>query len=203
MKHIFQKGSNPAKPTLLLLHGTGGNEFDLLPIAEIIDPEASILAVRGNVIENGMPRFFKRLAEGVFDEEDLVFRTKELNSFLDEAAQTYRFDRNSVIAIGYSNGANIAASLLFHFRDALNGAILHHPMVPRRGMDLPDLSGKNVFIAAGKRDQICFPEESIELKTFLENNNANVHLHWENGGHELTLSEVQAASNWYRQLYQK
>src|SRR5699024_10586945 len=139
--------------------GTGGSESDLLPIAQRIDEKASILSVRGNVLENGMPRFFKRLREGVFDEEDLIFRTKELNQFLDDAAKTYDFDRNNVTAVGYSNGANIAASLLFHYQDALKGAILHHPMVPRRGMVLPNLLGKSVFIGAGVNDPICSSEE--------------------------------------------
>lgn len=199
MKHIYKKGQNPAKPTLLLLHGTGGNEHDLLPLAEIIDHEASVLSVRGNVLENGMPRFFRRLAEGVFDEEDLIFRTKELNLFLDEAAEKYGFDRDNIIAIGYSNGANIAASLLFHFQNALKGAILHHPMVPRKGIELPDLSGKSVFIAAGTNDPICSPMESSELQDLLEKANANVKLHWENRGHQLTMNEVEAAAQWYKQ----
>src|SRR4051794_13959879 len=154
MKHIFQKGKDPSKPTLLLLHGTGGNELDLLPLAGKIDEEASFLSVRGNVLENGMPRFFRRLAEGIFDEEDLIFRTKELYEFLEDAAKKYEFDRNNVITIGYSNGANIAASLLFHYQDALKGAILHHPMVPLRGISLPDLSGTSVFIGAGTNDPI-------------------------------------------------
>ena len=113
MKHIYQKGKDPQKPTLLLLHGTGGNELDLLPIAGMIDDSAGVLSVRGNILENGMPRFFRRLAEGVFDIEDLISRTKELNDFLGEAAEKYEFDRNNIVAIGYSNGANIAASLLF------------------------------------------------------------------------------------------
>jgi len=199
MRHFFQKGKDLSKPTLLLLHGTGGNELDLLPVAGRIDDEASILSVRGNVLENGMPRFFRRLAEGVFDEEDLIFRTKELNEFLDEAAEKYQFNRNNIIAIGYSNGANIAASLLFHYQDALKGAILHHPMVPRRGMDLPDLSGKSVFIAAGTNDPICSPYESEELQTLLQNANADVELHWGNRGHQLTFNEVEAAAGWYKQ----
>ena len=203
MKHLFHKGTDPTKPTLLLLHGTGGNELDLLPLAGRIDDESSVLSVRGNILENGMPRFFRRLAEGVFDEEDLVFRTKELNEFLDEAAKTYGFDRDNIVAIGYSNGANIAASLLFHYQNALKGAILHHPMVPRRGMDLPDLSGKAVFIAAGTNDPICSPMESGELQSLLEKAHANVEMHWEDRGHQLTAQEVEAAAIWYRTLFIK
>lgn len=197
MKHVFQKGKDTSKPVLLLLHGTGGNELDLLPLAEIIDPGASVLSVRGNVLENGMPRFFRRLAEGIFDEEDLIFRTKELNEFLNEAAKTYEFDRNNIIAIGYSNGANIAPSLLFHYEDALKVAVLHHPMVPRRGIQLPNLAETAVFIAAGTNDPICAPSESEELKTLLENANANVTMHWENRGHQLTMGEVEKAKEWY------
>ncbi|OIK16479.1 carboxylesterase [Bacillus sp. MUM 116] len=200
MKHIFQKGSNPLKPTLLLLHGTGGNELDLLPLAGRIDDEAHFLSVRGNVLENGMPRFFRRLAEGVFDEEDLKFRTKELNEFLDEAAQKYDFDRNNIFAVGYSNGANIAASLLFHYQNALKGAILHHPMVPIKGMDLPVLLGKSIFITAGKNDPLISPLESVELQSLLEKAQANVELHWENRGHQLTIEEVEAAAKWYKKV---
>ena len=201
MKHIFNKGKVPTKPTLLLLHGTGGNELDLLPLAGMIDDEASVLSVRGNVSENGMPRFFRRLAEGVFDEQDLIFRTKELNEFLDEAAEKYGFDRDNVMAVGYSNGANIAASLLFHYQDALKGAMLHHPMVPRRGIDLPELIGTSVFIAAGTNDPICSPQESEELKSLLEKASADVELHWENRGHQLTREEVEAAAKWYHERF--
>ncbi|KKK39398.1 carboxylesterase [Mesobacillus campisalis] len=200
MKHIYKKGQDPSRPTLLLLHGTGGDEQDLLPLAERIDPNASVLSVRGNVLENGMPRFFRRLAEGVFDEEDLVFRTKELNEFLDEAAAQYGFDRRSLVAVGYSNGANIAGSLLFHYQDALQAAILHHPMVPRRGIQLPELGGTSIFIGAGTNDPICPPEESRELGGLLEKAGASVELHWENFGHQLTLQEVEAAAKWYRAL---
>src|SRR5690625_2228426 len=197
MKHIFLKGNQTESPTLLLLHGTGGTEQDLLPIAKQINSNANVLSVRGNILENGMPRFFKRLAEGVFDEEDLIFRTKELNEFLDEAAEKYEFDRDNILAIGYSNGANIAASLLFHFENALKGAMLHHPMVPRRGIELPNLSGTSVFIAAGTNDPICPPEESEELAQLLKNAGAKVEVHWENQGHQLTVTEVHAARDWY------
>lgn len=198
MKHIFEKGSNPGAPLLLLLHGTGGTETDLLPLVEMVSPGSSVLSVRGNVLENGMPRFFRRLAEGIFDEEDLIFRTKELNDLLDIAAEKYDFDRENVVALGYSNGANIAASLMFHFEGALKGAILHHPMVPRRGMTLPSLSDVPIFIAAGKNDPICPAQETGELLQLLQQAGATVDIHWENHGHQLTRSEVEAASSWFQ-----
>lgn len=203
MKHLFREGSDPAAPTLLLLHGTGGTEQDLLPLAGRIDAAASVLSVRGNVLENGMPRFFRRLAEGVFDEEDLLRRTQELHDFVNRASEEYGFDRSRVVAVGYSNGANIAGSLLFHIPDSLHGAVLHHPMVPRRGVALPDLSGVPVFIGAGRNDPICSPRETEELATLLEGANAAVAVHWEDRGHQLTGTEVQAAAEWYREHVKK
>lgn len=197
MNHIFKQGADKSKPTILLLHGTGGTEQDLLPLAELIDPEASVLSVRGNVLENGMPRFFRRLAEGVFDEEDLIFRTNELHTFLNDAAEEHGFDRSNIIALGYSNGANIAASLLFHYADSLKGASLHHPMVPRRGIDLPDLKDVPVFIAAGKNDPICPAQETTELDELLTGAGATTAVHWEMNGHSLTRTEVEAAKEWY------
>ncbi len=199
MRHIFRRGTEPSAPTLLLLHGTGGTEHDLLPLAERLDPAASILSVRGNVSENGMPRFFRRLAEGVFDEEDLVFRTQELNDFLRDAAGTHGFDRERVVAVGYSNGANIAASLMFHIPGAFLGAILHHPMVPMRGLELPELSETPVFIGAGRNDPICSAQESEELSALLRGAGADVRVHWESNGHRLTGTEVDAAAQWYRE----
>lgn len=197
MHHIFKQGNDPKKPVLLLLHGTGGDENSLLSLASIIDDDAPVLSVKGNINENGMPRFFKRLAEGIFDEEDLVLRTHELNQFLDDAAKQYSFDRHNIIAIGYSNGANIAASLMFHIKDALKAAILHHPMVPRRHISLPDLEGVPIFIGAGENDPICTREESLELEHLLSEAGAEVTVHWEQFGHQLTRSEVEAAKNWY------
>lgn len=199
MKHIFQQGKDVNAPVLLLLHGTGGTERDLLPLAQRIAPESSLLSVRGNVLENGMPRYFRRLAAGVFDEEDLVLRTAELNDYLQRASAEYGFRRNQIVAVGYSNGANIAASLLFHYQDALRGAILHHPMVPIRGVALPDHSDIPVFIGAGSNDPICSPHETIELESTLRNAGAEVTIHWENAGHQLTHSEVDAAAAWYRE----
>ncbi|WP_158737382.1 alpha/beta hydrolase [Alteribacillus sp. YIM 98480] len=203
MKHIFKEGKNKDAPVLLLLHGTGGTEEDLLEVGRMIDDEASILSVRGNVSENGMPRFFRRLAEGVFDEEDLVFRTKELHDFLDDSAEKYEFDRENIVAVGYSNGANIAGSLLFHYKNALKGALLHHPMVPRKGVVLPDLQGKAIFIGAGANDPICPPEETEGLSRLLKEAGADVKVQWEQSGHQLTLEEVQGAAEWYKNYIRK
>ncbi|MEK4699605.1 alpha/beta hydrolase [Solibacillus sp. FSL R7-0668] len=199
MHHIFKQGVKQ-KPVLLLLHGTGGDENSLLALAEMIDPEASVLSVRGNVLEHGMPRFFRRIAEGVFDMEDLAARTEELYEFLTTAATKYGFDHNQIIAIGYSNGANIAANLLYEYSDALKGAILHHPMVPNRHATVPEQQ-TNVFIAAGVNDPMCPQQEATDLQTMLVQAGADVTLEWETNGHQLTMSEVQKAKAWYEQLF--
>ncbi|PPA71846.1 alpha/beta hydrolase [Jeotgalibacillus proteolyticus] len=200
MKHIFKEGSSK-RPTLLLLHGTGGTENDLLSLGGLIDPEANILSVRGEVSENGMPRFFKRLREGVFDIEDLKLQTKKLNEFLDQASSEYGFERDNVVAVGYSNGANIAASLLFHYENALKGAVLHHPMVPIRGLDLPDSSAINVLITAGDNDPICPPEETTDLESLLKGAGAEVEVFWHSQGHQLTQEEAYHAKEWYNKTY--
>lgn len=201
MNHVFYKGEDSSRPTLLLLHGTGGNEHDLVGLGKEIDAAANILSVRGNVLENGMPRFFKRLAEGVFDLEDLQLRTEELKSFIDEAAGKYEFDGDNVVAIGYSNGANIAGNLLFEYENVLKGAILHHPMVPRRGVELPDMPKIPVFIGAGKNDQMCPAAESEDLQGLLQGAGAEVALYWHAYGHQLTQDEVQAAKQWYQSKF--
>ncbi|MHA6481921.1 alpha/beta hydrolase [Paenibacillus sp. strain BS8-2] len=203
MLHLFIKGKDETAPVLLLLHGTGGTEKDLLGLGELISPGSSILSVRGKVLENGMPRFFRRLAEGVFDLEDLVFRTHELHQFLDAAAAEYGFDRNNIVAVGYSNGANIAGSLLFHYEHSLKGAILHHPMVPIRGLKLPDLTGIPVFIAAGENDPICAPSETRELDGLLQGAGADLEVRWDRFGHQLTSAEAHAAADWFKQTFAK
>ncbi|WP_147804033.1 alpha/beta hydrolase [Alkalicoccus halolimnae] len=197
MKHIYHEPKNGSQEVLLLLHGTGGNEEDLLPLAEMIDPDAAVLGVRGNVDENGMNRFFRRLQEGVFDEADLIFRTGELHNFIDQASQDYGFERENVTAVGYSNGANIAASLLYHYENPLKQAYLFHPMVPRRGIDLPDMKGLPVFIGAGSNDPICAPEETEELHKHLQEAGADVKLYWADQGHQLTREEVEEARSFY------
>src|SRR5437762_12872989 len=145
--HEFVPGTS--ERTLLLLHGTGGNERDLIPLGRELDPSAALLSPRGKVLENGMPRFFRRLTEGVFDLEDLKNRTNELADFVAAAAQRYRFAANNVVAVGYSNGANIAASILLLRPEILSAAILFRAMVPLIPDTPPNLSAVRVWIGAG------------------------------------------------------
>ncbi|WP_177344629.1 alpha/beta hydrolase [Evansella clarkii] len=197
MEHIFKEGQPGNKNTLLLLHGTGGDENDLLPLANLIDPGAAILSVRGNSREGNMNRFFRRLEEGVFDQEDLVLKTKELKDFVDQAAVNYGFDRKHVVAVGYSNGANIAGSLLYHYDNPLKGAALFHPMVPRRDIAVAGKDNTPVFIGAGKNDPICPADEAKELNEALTKAGAEVELYWTEHGHQLTQDEVNQAAAWY------
>lgn len=183
--------------TLLLLHGTGGEENDLIPIAKMLEiTNASILSPRGKVLENGMPRFFRRLAEGVFDIEDLKFRTNELADFVQNASRRYAFDLNRIMAIGYSNGANIAASVLLLRPEILSNAILFRPMIPLIPDTLPNLSDKHILISAGSHDPIVPSYQTEDLFDLLRNAGANVSIQWQNSGHELTQRDVKVARDW-------
>jgi len=195
MKHIYQHGTKEV--TFLMLHGTGGNEYDLLPIAKHIDHEANVLSVRGNVMEYGMPRFFKRLAMGVFDMESLIEETHNLYEFIQDASKQYGFNPKKVIAIGYSNGANIAASVLMHYDQAFDKAILFHPMVPLRNIDLPNLRGTEIFVGAGRKDHMMPEHEVHELTQILQSANASVEVFWTDYGHQLSKEEIEAAKTWY------
>jgi len=196
--HEFVPGSS--KRTLLLLHGTGGNEHDLIPLGREIDPTAAILSPRGKVLENGMPRFFRRLAEGVFDEEDLKRRTHELADFVGAAAQHYEFAADKVVAVGYSNGANIAASLLLLRPETLRAAVLFRAMVPLVPEKLPDLSSARVWIGAGNQDPIIPISETQRLVELLRSARAEVTIRFVNAGHSLTTAEVEIASLWLAEL---
>ena len=193
MIHQFIQGSS--ETTLVLLHGTGGTERDLIPLARELSKEAKILTLRGDVIENGMSRFFRRHAEGVLDLEDLKKQTERFLTFLDEAAEEYEIDRKKMIPIGYSNGANLIGSALYR-QQAFQAALLFHPMVPDRTLSLPDLSGVNVLVSAGERDPICPKTETEELTTTLQSAGADVELFYHSGGHELRMEEVEFARTW-------
>src|SRR6266852_3719009 len=192
--HEFVPGSS--KRTLLLLHGTGGNERDLIPLGREIDPAAAILSPRGKVLENGMPRFFRRLAEGIFDEEDLKRRTHELADFVGAAAQHYQFAADKVVAVGYSNGANIAASLLLLRPETLRAAVLFRVMVPLIPEKLPDLSSVRVWIGAGDQDPIIPTSETQRLVELLRRAGAEVTIRFANATHGLTDAEVRTAKKW-------
>jgi phospholipase/carboxylesterase len=196
--HEFVPGTS--NRTLLLLHGTGGNERDLIPLGRELDPTASLLSPRGKVLENGMPRFFRRLAEGVFDLEDLKKRTNELADFVAAATQHYGFASDNVIAVGYSNGANIAASMLLLRPEILRGAVLFRAMVPLVPENLPDLSSVHVWIGAGSEDPIIPTSETQRLVELLRSARADVTLRFFNAGHGLTNSEVETAGRWLKDL---
>jgi len=193
--HRYLPGTGPG-PTLLLLHGTGGNENDLLPVGKMMAPGTSILSPRGNVLERGMNRYFRRLAEGVFDLEDLQLRTHELADWIGEAATRYGFDAGDVWAVGLSNGANIAASIALLRPGVLRGSVLFHPMVPLEPESAPDLTGFPVFIGAGQIDPMSPPQETKRLADLLKGYGADVTVHWTPGGHALTNAEVMAAKDW-------
>jgi predicted esterase len=197
-EHIFQAAADPAAPTLLLLHGTGGNERDLIPLAERIAPAAAVLSPRGKVLEGHMPRFFRRLAEGVFDLEDLRVRTHELAAFVDASAARYGFDAERVVAVGFSNGANIAASLLLLTPGVLSGAVLFRAMIPIVPDPLPALGGTRVLMSNGRADSLIPAQQAEVLADLLRRCGADVRLEWQAGGHNLTKRDVELAADFLR-----
>jgi phospholipase/carboxylesterase len=196
--HEFVPGTS--NRTLLLLHGTGGNEHDLIPLGHEIDPAAALLSPRGKVLENGMPRFFRRLAEGVFDLEDLRKRTNELANFIAAAAKHYRFAAGQIVAVSYSNGANIAASMLLLRPEILSAAILFRAMVPLVPENLPDLSSVPVWIGAGDQDPIILASEAQRLADLLRRAGADVTIRFANASHALTEADVKTARHWLEEL---
>jgi len=195
---FIHSSNNPEKeyPTLLLLHGTGGSEDDLIQIGKMISPHSSLLSPRGKVLEHGMPRFFRRLAEGVFDIKDLKFRTQELAKFVHDASSKYSFDLNKTVAIGFSNGANIAASLLLLNPETINGAILFRAMKPFNPDNLPDLSNKQVLLSAGLIDPIVSKSQIEGLFNLLQKSGANVTMKWQQSGHNINNKDISDAKEW-------
>jgi phospholipase/carboxylesterase len=200
--HFFinRKGSDnndlTKKLTLVLLHGTGGNEEDLIFLGKELEPKASILSPRGKVLENGMPRFFRRLAEGVFDIEDLKIRTHELADFIQKCSLHYKFDLRKTIAIGFSNGANIAASILLLRPDVFEGAVLFRAMVPLVPNPLPDLLNKKILLSAGVNDPIVSRMETESLYRLFQKTNANITLKWQKSSHNLIQEDIVTARKW-------
>ncbi|MFN2384338.1 MAG: alpha/beta hydrolase, partial [Gemmatimonadota bacterium] len=201
LTHRYRRGTADDGVTVLLLHGTGGDETDLLGVGETIAPGRAFLSPRGAVEESGLPRFFRRLAAGVFEQEDLRARTAELADFLLAAAARYDFDPSRIVAAGYSNGANIAASLLLRDPGALAGACLFRPMVPFEPDPSPltlkpPLDGIPVLLAAGRRDPTVLPNDTERLATLLRSDGADVELHWSPEGHDLDATDLAAARTW-------
>ena len=194
--HRVVRAEGGERTTLLLLHGTGGDESDLLPLGRMLLPGASLLSPRGRVLEHGMPRFFRRLAEGVFDVPDLIARTHELAGFVEAAATEYGLDRERIVAVGFSNGANIAASLLLLHPGLLRGAALFRPMVPLEPEHVPELQGTSVLVAGGRADPIVPQEQTDRLAELLRDAGAEVTVEWQPGGHGLTQGDVDTAQRW-------
>ena len=193
--HRFVPGERPGARPLLLLHGTGGDENDLLRLGQMVAPGAPLLSPRGKVLEHGMPRFFRRLAEGVFDEDDVRARAHELADFVAAARAHYRLA--APVALGYSNGANIAAAVMLLRPETLAGAILLRAMVPLANADAKEgLAGKPVLIVSGERDPIAAPANAARLEAMLERAGAQVDHHVLAGGHELSQADVALASRW-------
>ena len=191
--HRFEPGTSTAAP-LLLLHGTGGNENDLLPLGKALAPDRALLSSRGKVLENGMPRFFRRLAEGVFDEQDVIKRAHELADFIVEAGKAYKLAKP--VAVGFSNGANIAAAILLLRPEALSGAILLRAMVPLAKPPKTNLAQKRVLIISGASDPIIPASNAKLLATMLKNAHADVQHEALPTGHNLTHNDVAIASTW-------
>jgi phospholipase/carboxylesterase len=193
--HVYEPGSSDW--TLLLLHGTGGDEHDLMGLGRQLAPNAALLSPRGKVLEGGMPRFFRRLAIGQLDIPDLIERTEELADFVTAAASEYELDPGRIVALGFSNGANIAVSMLFRRPGLLRGAALLRPMLPYEPEEAPTLAGTDVLIAAGENDPYSSPEQTRQLAKILRNGGAEVSVHTEpRAGHNLTQNDLVGTVRW-------
>lgn len=195
-QHVFEPGTDPAAPPLLLLHGTGGNEHDLIPLARQLSPGSALLSPRGNVSERGMPRFFARLGEGVFDPAEVTRRTHELADFLAAATRHYGLAPARLTVLGFSNGANIAASLLLLRPETLGAAALLRPMVVLEPAQTPDLQGRRVLISSGDLDPIVPADHPERLAGLLRRGGATVQVETQPVSHQLTRGDLVAVQRW-------
>jgi predicted esterase len=194
--HIYRPPTAPGAATLLMLHGTGGNEHDLVPLAAELLPGAGVLSPRGKVLERGMPRFFRRLSEGVFDIEDLKQRSAELADFVQEASKHYRFDATRVTAVGFSNGANIAGSLVLLRPGVISRAVLYRAMVPLVPDPLPVAASTSVLISNGRVDPLVPVAETERLASLFRAAQINVSVVWQQAGHQLVHDDITNARAW-------
>ncbi len=194
--HQFVPPTAPDSRTFLLFHGTGGGELDLIPLGRELDPNAALLSPRGKVLENGMPRFFRRLAEGIFDEEDVMRSANELADFVVAAASEYDFDVTRLTGVGYSNGANIAAAMILLHPQVLNSAILLRAMMPLSKPPVRPLTGKRVLLSAGDSDPIVPVFNVRSLATLLQERGADVELAIQHAGHALIAADLEVAKQW-------
>jgi predicted esterase len=194
--HVYRPAANGSTRTLLLLHGTGGDEQDLLPLASLLDPSAGVLSPRGKVLEQGMPRFFRRLAEGVFDLEDLQRRAGELAEFIRRATDHYGLRDHQIVAAGFSNGANMASAVVLLHPGVLGGAILFRGMVPIVPDQPPALQHTPVFVSNGRHDPLVTVTETERLVALLKSAGADVTLAWQPAGHQLTAADAEQAKRW-------
>jgi phospholipase/carboxylesterase len=199
--HRFEPATTQGAPFVLLLHGTGGDENSLLPLGKAIAPGAALLSPRGQVLEQGMARFFRRRTEGEFDQVDLEARTKELAAFVNRASAVYAIPAGKLVAAGFSNGANIASSLILRFPEALAGAVLMRGMVPFTPQKAVDIKRKPVLLLNGVDDPIVGTDEVEELANIFRAANAEVTLHWETAGHNLSQGDVLMAFDWMRKFF--
>ena len=198
LKYVYQASGKPGAYTLLLLHGTGGDENDLLPIGYKFGSDINILSLRGNVLEHGMPRFFKRLGMGVFDEADLTFRTHEMVHFIKELSAKEGFDAGKLIALGYSNGANIAAATLFLYPGFLAGAILYRPMQPFKQMPVAEKMVQTpVFSSNGNEDPTINPQATRQFVALLKERGFKSTHYDLNTSHNLTQQDLQLSQEWF------
>jgi predicted esterase len=193
--HVFQKGVLQG-PTLVLLHGTGGDETNLIPLAKSLLPKANLLGLRGKVLENGAPRFFRRFEEGILDIEDWRMRSAEVADFIHAAALEYGFDLRTTYALGYSNGANLATGILILHPDALAGAVLLRPMFVSQGDGKPKLRGKSVLINFGRHDPFLGDGDMERLPDQFRSAGAKVEVHIENAGHGLGPGDLPLVKAW-------